>query len=183
MAPHADRLFCTWTYRASMPPSLRNALGDLDQLLRDVAASAKSSLIIVAPYLSASGIRGLMNSLAVAANAGATVRLITGDLDADQSRNRKAVRELLIGEFGGVIRPHLRVLTNSPTFPALLHAKLVIADGCRGYLGSANVSWHGMESNLEIGVELPAPQAGVLDALFAFLESSGALVEIATHDI
>jgi phosphatidylserine/phosphatidylglycerophosphate/cardiolipin synthase-like enzyme len=183
MAPPTDRLFCTWTYRASMPPSLRNAFGDLDQLLRDVAVSAKSSLIIVAPYLSAVGIRGLMNSVAVAAQAGAAVKLITGDLDADGSRNRQAVRELLTGEYGTVIHQHLRVLTNSPSFPALLHAKLVIADGRRGYLGSANVSWRGMESNLEIGVELPAQQASVLEALFTFLESSGALVEIAAHDL
>jgi phosphatidylserine/phosphatidylglycerophosphate/cardiolipin synthase-like enzyme len=166
-----------------MSPPLRDAFGDLDQLLRDVVVSAKRQLVLVAPYLSAGGMRGLLNVMAVAAQSGASLKLITSELDGDEGRNRLAIREIFSGEFGATIGPHVRVLTNSPSFHALIHAKVVVADGRRGYLGSANVSWRGMESNLEIGVELNAHQARALDSLFSYLESAGALLEVAAADL
>lgn len=174
-----DLVFCTWSHRSTLPPSLRERLGDLDQLLRDLALSARSSVLLVAPYLSPAGMRSLKNSLGVAAQNGASIRLVTGDLDADGQRNRRAIHELISGDAGAIIARRLRVLTATETLPVLLHAKLVVVDGSHGYIGSANLSWHAMESNLEIGVSLSSPQASALEDLIAYFEGRLMLRELA----
>jgi phosphatidylserine/phosphatidylglycerophosphate/cardiolipin synthase-like enzyme len=116
--------------------------------------------------------------LGVAAQNGASIRLVTGDLDAGEARNRKAIRELTSGEIGGLITHGLRVLIASESLPVLLHSKLVVVDRCRGYIGSANLSWHAMESNFEIGVSLSASQAETLDGLVDYLEARSMLTEV-----
>lgn len=173
-----DLAYCTWSHRSNLPPALRERLGDLDQLLRDLILSARTSVLIVAPYLSPAGMRALKNSLGVAAQNGAAVRLVTGDLDADEEQNRKAVRELISGDVGQLIAGRLRVLTAAESMPVLLHAKLIVIDGSRGYLGSANLSWRGMESNFEIGVSLGERQAESLEDLISYFDARSMLTEI-----
>ncbi len=143
-----------------------------------VEASARSSLTVAAPYLSPAGMKGLKNAVGVAAQSGAAIRLVTSDLDGEGQRNRQAVRELVSGVDGNRIRGRLRVLTASEALPSLLHAKVVIADRARGYLGSANFSWRGMESNLEIGVPLDRQQAEAVDDMISYLEAKSLLHEV-----
>jgi phosphatidylserine/phosphatidylglycerophosphate/cardiolipin synthase-like enzyme len=149
-----DLIYCTWAHRALLPPPLHDRFGDLDQFVRDVISSAKSSLLILAPYLSPSGLQALKGAIGMAAKSGAWIRLVAGDLDADDGRNLRALRQLTSGSDGRVIGSRLRVLAASSELPVLIHAKSVIADGERGFLGSANMSWQGMERNFEIGVSV-----------------------------
>ena len=172
------RVFCTWTYRSGLPPALRDQVADLDQLLRDLSLSARISILLVSPYLGAAGLRGMKGALAVAAEAGAWITVITAPLDDNEMRNRRAIHELQDGEDGGLIARRLRVLVPAPTFEQLIHAKLVVVDRQRGYIGSANLSWHGMESNLELGVCFEPNQAAAVAAIFEHLEASGKLVEV-----
>jgi len=172
------RLFCTWTYRAALPPALRDQVADLDQLLRDLSLSARLSLLLVSPYLSPAGLRAMKSAVAMAAMAGAWVTVITAPLDENERRNRQAIEELTDGDEGRFIERRLRVLVPAPTFDQLIHSKLIVVDGQRGYLGSANFSWHGMESNLELGVCLEASQAAAIAGIFEHLEASGKLVEV-----
>jgi len=175
------RLYCTWTYRAILPPSLRDQVADLDQLLRDLSLSARKSVLLVSPYLSAAGLRAIKGALAMATEAGALITLITGPLDDNQMRNRQAIEEVIRGEEGTLISTRLRVLVPAPSFNQLIHSKLLVVDRQRGYLGSANFSWHGMESNLELGVSLETGQAAAIAGIFEHLEASGKLVEV-PHD-
>lgn len=171
------RLFCTWTYRAALPPALRDQVADLDQLLRDLSLSARVSLLLVSPYLSAAGLRAMKGAVAMAARAGAWVTVVTTPLDGSEMRNRQAIEAFTDGEEGSFIDRRLRVLVPAPTFDELIHSKLVVADRQRGYIGSANFSWHGMESNLELGVCLQPGQAAAIAGIFEHLEASGKLVE------
>jgi cardiolipin synthase len=170
-------LYCTWPYRESLPPALRRYFRDLDHFLRELVASATSSLLIAAPYLSPAGMTALQPSIATAAQPGAWVRLITGNMEDADGWNRRAIRSLLNGEEGEIIRRRFRVLTARSETPVLLHAKVVIADGTRAYLGSANISLGALERNLELGVALEAAQAETLERLFSFLEGQGLLVD------
>lgn len=172
------RLFCTWTYRAALPPSLRDQVADLDQLLRDLTLGARVSLLLVSPYVSAAGLRAMKGAVAMAATAGAWVTVITAPLDENEMRNRLAIAEFIDGEDGRLIERRLRVLVPAPTFDQLIHSKLVVADRQRGYIGSANFSWHGMESNLELGVCLEPTQAAAIAGIFEHLEASGKLVQV-----
>ena len=171
------RLFCTWTYRAGLPPGLRDQLADLDQLLRDQSLSAKVSLLLVSPYLSASGMRAIKGAVAVAAKGGASVTVVTAPLDDNAGRNRQAIQELRDGDEGALIARMLRVLVPAPGFDQLIHSKLLVVDRERGYIGSANFSWHGLESNLELGVCLEPGQATAVAGIFDHLEGTGKLLE------
>jgi phosphatidylserine/phosphatidylglycerophosphate/cardiolipin synthase-like enzyme len=133
--------------------------------------------LILAPYLSPSGLQALKGAIGVAAKNGAWIRLVAGDLEADDKRNLRALRELTSGSDGQAIAARLRVLGASAELPVLIHAKSVIADTERGFLGSANISWHGMEKNFEMGVSVTRRQAEAIDALVSFLEASGKLTE------
>jgi hypothetical protein len=75
--------------------------------------------------------------MAAAAEAGALIRLVTGDLKDSRSWNYKSVTALVTGAEGQIIRPRLRVLCAAPASLGLMHAKLIVADHTRGYLGSA----------------------------------------------
>ena len=35
---------------------------------------------------------------------------------------------------------------------AALHAKVIVVDGCKTFISSANLFYHGMEGNIEMGV-------------------------------
>ncbi len=177
MSGEPGLIYCTWVHRALLPPPLRDRFGDLDQFVRDVISSATSSLLILAPYLSSSGLQALKGAIGVAAKNGAWIRLVAGDLEADDERNLKALRQLTAGSDGRAIAARLRVLAASSELPVLIHAKSVIADNERGFLGSANISWHGMERNFEMGVSVSRRQAEAIDGLVSFLEASGKLIE------
>ena len=175
-----EAVFCTWTHRAGLPPQLHERLGDLDQLLRDLILSANSTALLVAPYLSASGMRSIKDALAVAARKGAFIRIVTGALDANGGLNRRALAELVDGESGITIGSRLRVLCASSPLPELVHAKLIVVDGARGYLGSANLSRRGLEFNFEIGVSLNSYQAKTIVDLISFMEADGHLLSVWT---
>jgi phosphatidylserine/phosphatidylglycerophosphate/cardiolipin synthase-like enzyme len=54
-------------------------------------------------------------------------------------------------------------------------AKMLIADGKHGYLGSANLSGQGFDGNVEVGVALLPNQARALEEMIILFESSGLL--------
>jgi phosphatidylserine/phosphatidylglycerophosphate/cardiolipin synthase-like enzyme len=103
--------------------------------------------------------------------------LVTSDLDSSRTANRRAIAALLKGEDGDLIRERLRVLkvSRSGLLNGLIHAKCIVVDGKRGYLGSANFSTSGLERNLELGVALSTEEAAALDGLITHLEAHGDL--------
>jgi phosphatidylserine/phosphatidylglycerophosphate/cardiolipin synthase-like enzyme len=166
-------LFCTWSYRQSLPPAIRSKFRDLDHFVRTLCASAHQQLFLVAPYLSPAGLEALRSPIAASASRGAWIRLLTGDLDNAVGWNRKALTTLVGGDEGYVIRKRLRVLTGTSLLPELIHAKMALSDSTAGYLGSANFSQSAMERNFELGIALDGTQVKSLASLFTFLEAQG----------
>ena len=166
-------LFCTWSYRQSLPPAIRSKFRDLDHFVRTLCGSAHQQLFLVAPYLSPAGLESLRKPIAASASRGAWIRLLTGDLDKTSGWNRRALTALVGGDEGYVIRKRLRVLRGTDLLPDLIHAKIALSDSAVGYLGSANFSQSAMERNFELGVALDGTQVKSLATLFAFLEAQG----------
>jgi cardiolipin synthase A/B len=133
--------------------------------------------VIVAPYLSPAGMTALRTAIATAAHKGAWIRLVTSEMETSNGRNRRAIRALLDGADGAIIRRRLRVLAPGQDVPILLHAKVIVADGTRGYLGSANISLGALEKNLELGVALNPSQADSIGRLVSFYEAQGLLAD------
>jgi phosphatidylserine/phosphatidylglycerophosphate/cardiolipin synthase-like enzyme len=170
-----NSVYCTWSYRNSFPPSTRSQFKDLDHFVRVLCSSARSQLFLVAPYLSAKGLKGLRTAIAKSVENGAWIRLVTSDVRDPAGDNYRAVRALVSGSIGQLIRPRLRVLAGTATMPELLHAKIIICDGTQGYLGSANLSQSAFDRNFEVGVALVSAQVRALERLLSFFESRGFL--------
>jgi hypothetical protein len=127
-----DNLYCTWAYRKSLPPALRSSLRELDHFVRSLCSSATSDLILVAPYLSSAGLEALRGPIARSVQRGAWVRLVTSDLEERRGANRRALQALIDGEDGTIIKQRLRILTATEKLPALIHAKIILADQKQG---------------------------------------------------
>ena len=67
----------------------------------------------------------------------------------------------------------LKVYTADVPVGSMLHAKLVIADGKCLILGSANITWPGLEQNLEAGVVLNNGEASEAKLVISGLEKAG----------
>jgi phosphatidylserine/phosphatidylglycerophosphate/cardiolipin synthase-like enzyme len=172
----ADRLlYCTWSYRSLLPPLLRGRFHDLDHLVRDLLASAESSLIIVAPYLSEPGMLAVRGPLIQSIQRGAWVRIVSQEVEIPGSENSRALRALFSGPGGNHARSRTRILQASGSEAPMFHAKIVVVDRARGYLGSANLSRRAFEHNFEVGVALDARQAASLHDLLSHFEATGLL--------
>ena len=119
--------------------------------------------------------KALRDSIAKSVQNGAWVRLVTGDLEAAQSLNSRAIRTLVSGREGSIIKSRLRVLTPTKGMPSLLHAKMTLCDKRQGYLGSANFSQNALDKNFELGVALGSPQVRGLERLLNYFESQNLL--------
>ena len=181
--PDEARIYCTWSYRSLLPPETRSRFRDLDQFVRSLCSSATEQIFLVAPYLSPMGMQSLRSCLATSAQRGAWIRLLTTSLEHPDSWNRKAITALIEGEDGGLVRNRLRVLAPSKSLPALIHAKIILVDHCRGYLGSANLSQSAMDSNLELGLSLDPNQVSALESLISLLEAQSLIVDCTARTI
>jgi len=170
-------LYCTWSFRDQLSPTLHKRLRDLDHFLRELIVSARSSILIVTPYLSPVGVVSLRSALAVSAQNGAWIKLVTSDVQNREGQNKRAIQELVDGEEGKLIIQRIRILSDTRTEPIFFHSKVVVVDGERGYLGSANLSWSGLSNNFEIGTALAPSQAETLDNLFSSFEADGLLTD------
>jgi phosphatidylserine/phosphatidylglycerophosphate/cardiolipin synthase-like enzyme len=115
------------------------------------------------------------DSIAKSAQNGAWVRLVTGGLKEGESLNTHAIRALVTGREGALIKSRLRVLTPTKGMPSLLHAKIILCDKRQGYLGSANFSQSALDKNFEVGVALGSSQVRALERLLNFFESQNLL--------
>jgi phosphatidylserine/phosphatidylglycerophosphate/cardiolipin synthase-like enzyme len=170
-------VYCTSSYRSLLPNDLKSYFRDLDQLILSVAESAIERLLIVSPFMGSKNIEVFKRAIAVSAENGARIIVVT--LGPDQYKaNAKSLELIIQGENGLIIKPKLRVLSGTINALSMLHAKLIIADGKDGYLGSANLSGSGLDDNLEVGVRLDSIQSKAFDELVKNFESKGILRQL-----
>ena len=116
--------------------------------------------------------------MATAADSGAWIRLVTTDVADRDSWNYKSVQTLVSGSEGQMIRPRLRILCADSESLTFIHAKLIVADRTRGYLGSANLSGGGLDKNFEVGAAMAPEQAEALERLIDAFETQGLIVDV-----
>jgi phosphatidylserine/phosphatidylglycerophosphate/cardiolipin synthase-like enzyme len=170
------RLYCGSAYRPQLSARLRGRFGDLDAHLRDLMAGAQSRLVILMPYLSRRGVESVRSAIAASAQRGAAIKVVC-DPTLDEFV-ADAMVALMEGAEGALIRGRSRVLRPRCETVGFAHAKLVLADGARGYLGSANLSQRGLSVNFELGIALARQEAADFEALIEAMESRGDLVQV-----
>lgn len=149
--------------------------GNLLKLIR----SANDDLVLMSPFLSEQAYERLRPALITAADNGADITLITRYLTyGDEDFNREFTREVADDRRLAPATTYYEYIDDETW--TTFHAKVVIADGVRAYLGTANLTHKGLGSNLELGVIFRDDTAARLDALVANLRQSEFFHEVST---
>ncbi len=180
----AQRRADSWQLVLTVPGFLAEALNTLAAtqpgqrrprqtatVLTDLAAGARTDLIIAAPYLHTGFVRYLAEPVAALLRTGGTVLVLTRALSLrapqTSSANTEAVQLLREAHTGARVDAGpgagtLRVCSWEERGLGL-HFKAVVADRRRAYLGSSNVTPGGALGHAEGGVLLDSDRVAVLD--------------------
>jgi phosphatidylserine/phosphatidylglycerophosphate/cardiolipin synthase-like enzyme len=157
-----------WYILATYPPGMGfekiKAVRSLYPDLCRLAMASKREICIVNPFFDHRGQRKLLPYLVSAAKRGVRIRIVSRTQSLDVS-----------DQLQSFISPLLRVGANveTKTFGVGsdygLHAKFIIIDGERAYLGSANLTGRSLSKNVETGVLMKGKGAWILQSFFDHL--------------
>jgi cardiolipin synthase len=156
-----------WTLPRSHPACSVRGRSYLETSLNLINQSTKA-LALVSPYLDPGGIGTLLSPILAALNRGVSVKLFAHDALNIGTKTSYALEQLRTE--ASRLRVRLSVYSaeagngkdriDNPLF----HAKLIICDGTKVLIGSANLTSFALGSNFEAGVLLGEPAAR--EALF-----------------
>lgn len=134
----------------------------LDLLVADIIRMSTSELHIGSGFWNEQGIDLILDVLVPAVRSrGVRAKLYAQD---DSERQLERLRSEAVDLLDST---SLQVLFYQGPPNSLMHAKFVVADRERGYLGTANLTSLGFRHHIEVGVELTAIQA---DQLVGFID-------------
>lgn len=148
------------------PPPLRQTAGVMLELI-DAAAD---ELILATPFVDLRAVAAMSGSLASARRRGVDLAIVTS-VGRGQSFAAIAMNDESDG-LGGLRVTEVRTEVS----PLGSHAKVLVVDRRRAYVGSANLTAAGLGRNVEIGVEVTGPQVEDLARLLGALERVGTRV-------
>jgi len=148
------------------PPPVRQTAG----VLLELVDRAQRSIHLAAPFVDPQGVRFLTESLVAAGRRGV-------DIDAVTSAGQGARFRELADAWPAAGRGTLSVTeVQTVTSPIGSHAKVLVVDDERGYVGSANLTAAGLGRHVEMGVELGGPHIAELTKLLLALGRAGTRV-------
>jgi hypothetical protein len=161
-----------WTGPVSPGTLVRSTAAVVEEMLRGVR-EAGEVLVVGYSLTAADGslMKGIVDLLAEASKRGASVTLV---LHRDSDEHNKS--NLLLAWNVFARKPRVLTWTPSADHPyTKLHAKALVVDRLDLLVTSANLTFHGLESNLELGMHVRGPQAGVVAERFDELIAAGVL--------
>ena len=168
-----------WTLPETHPAASKLGSTYLRAILETVEA-AQRELVMTSPFLQEKGIMEILSAVVRALKRGVQLIMLTHAAD-DLASNQSVALEAIRRE-AERIRGHLVVYSAPVMEGGLLHAKLVIADGERMVLGSANLTGPGLTSNLEAGVVLGREEARLaMEVVRGLIEANIAIKVFSTR--
>jgi hypothetical protein len=148
--------------RGRAPEPVRETAGVIFSLVEQ----AKQELWVVTPFLDPLSVNFLRAPIANALSRGVVVHILTAE------SNESFVEELI----GPMDAPPAKMYVTyaSDDLSQLgSHAKAVVADRERAYLGSANLTSYGLTRHFELGALLQGPSVEAIVRLFAEIADAG----------
>lgn len=149
------------TLPSNAPSRLSNRVDRTNLGLRHLAIQAEESVRIAAPYLDPD--EKMLEDIVSLPGRGVTVRLLTREAtgeDADPGQ-RESLEQLMSqvppSQQGRLVARDLYSTDSLGRQERAVHAKTIIIDETRAYVGSANFTKTGLSSNFELGVLLNGP--------------------------
>lgn len=132
-----------------------------------LAASSRHTLTIMTPFLDVVGARWAV-TLFEAASESVSKELILRFLDDSSSDQYPEGLPSILTDLQRMkvkIFDYAVPRPDTPTFFETFHAKVIIADGVRAYVGSANLNRHSKDTSMELGMLVSGPAANRLNVL------------------
>lgn len=153
----------------------------LTNYIFNLICSAKTRIILFAPYYSSAGMEQLIVSFdnLIKANNSVKIDIIVNDIETRYNKKAMDIVAKLVENNNNY--NSLRIFKasfenkNSILF---FHAKLLLVDNISGYMGSANFSKGGLAGQLEIGIELSKENTKTLVELIDYLIDKRFLSEV-----
>ena len=172
----APQVEVVWTGPAELSSPLRPTAA----VVHELVDRARSYVLVVGysitfDYLQRGATGRLLQDLLAATKRGVQITMVLHD---DPKNLAQLTRAWPLGHRS----PHVLVWP-IPAADAMtkLHAKVVVVDGSDLLVTSANLTFHGLERNMEIGLRIRGPQAEIIRQRFDELERIGCLKPIATR--
>jgi phosphatidylserine/phosphatidylglycerophosphate/cardiolipin synthase-like enzyme len=170
----SPQLETVWTGPQVVGPHVRST----DLVIQEMLGAAQTSgeILMVGYSLTVgndSAMTKVVDMLKLATSRGVQIRVVLHS-DDDEHENR----ENLMTAWDVLVKKP-EVYTWKPKNPdkyTKLHAKCLVVDRVDALVTSANFTFHGLESNLELGVRVRGGHAGSIAEIFDNLISSGELV-------
>lgn len=163
-----------WTGPEAEGPLVRPTAAVIAEMLRGVREAGE--VLVVGYALTAadgSPMSGIVDLLGEVSRRRAVVTVI---LHRDEEESNRA--NLLAAWDPYAVKPRLLTWDPPSDFPyTKLHAKTLVVDRLEALVTSANLTIHGLEANLELGLRVRGPQAQAIALRFDHLIAAGVLRE------
>lgn len=150
---------------------LSGDIDDISNLLTNLVRSATTSITIMSPFTNKEGLRSILSPLKACTNNPNIALYLTAneeDINMIFNQVKRQIPQNMLEDFKIYFCSTDLIEENN-----LPHAKLLIIDSKKGYLGSANFTKQGLTSRFEVGVELDEQQSKTVEKLFTILISNG----------
>lgn len=154
----------------SVPDAFEDRSAELMARLTRFVRSAESELIVVTPFFTKFGVDAFVDYLTQATNRGVSVTVLTRDVSGGNGNSEHVQRiHETVTDAGDSRNLHLFEYDSDH---GNLHAKALIVDGERAYVGSANFTNYSLKSAIEIGLIVQGPVVDDLAEFFATVQAS-----------
>lgn len=154
----------------AVPELFEGRAADLLARLTRLVRNAETELLVVTPFFTRFGVEGFVDHLAQATSRGVSVTILTRDATGDGNNVEyiETIRETITETGNG---GNLEVLEYASQ-QGRLHAKALIADTERAYVGSANLTNYSLKEAIEIGLIVEGPAVSELSDFFETVRAS-----------
>lgn len=151
----------------SIEPALQIHIENTEDAFASLAASAETSLTIMTPFLDAAGSDWAL-SLFKVTKPGVKKELVLRFLNEPRSDLFPEGLSIIADELyrmGVYVYDFAVPRPGASKFYETFHAKVIVADGIRAYVGSANLNRHSRETSMELGLLVSGIAATRIDKI------------------
>lgn len=150
---------------------LSGDVDDISNLLIGLVGSATNKITIMSPFTNKDGLKSVLVPLKACKNSPYISLYLTA---SEQDKNM--ICNQVKGYIPESMMKNLKIYFCTPELikeDSLPHAKVLIVDSAKGYMGSANFTKQGLTSRFELGVELDKEQSNTVEKLLSMLVEKG----------
>lgn len=163
----------------SIPSKIAHEFNYLNSWVNSMIQTTTSRLIFLSPYYSVAGIKQLLVSLKTLLNNKNICIdwIVSNESNADNIKAFEYIKTQLSNKYSNSKFRFYRPNDNEKE-QFIFHAKLLVSDGEKGYIGSANFSKRGLDKQFELGVILNSKKSSTLSKLIDYWINNQVFVKI-----